>query len=208
MTGSDTSLEGAYALRTPADSQRLYKDWAETYDAGFATSHGYVYARRVAEAYLSEGGGGIVLDVGAGTGLVAEAMPGIEADAIDISPEMLDVAGRKGLYRNRIVGDLTKPLDLPDRAYDGVVSAGTFTHGHVGPVCLPELMRVTRTGALFVVGINHAVFDEAGFGSAFADLVADGAVAPMKFIRVPFYEASNHDHADDKGLIAIFSRLK
>lgn len=200
------SLEGAYRLETPNDSRSLYRQWAATYDENFAEAHGYVYAQRVAETFLSEGGEGPVLDIGAGTGLVAEAMRSVEADGLDISAEMLEAAGAKGLYRNRIVADLTAPLDLPDAHYRGFVSAGTFTHGHVGPVCLPELMRVAAPGALFVLGINDGVFDKACFGSAFANLAADGAISPIAFRRVQYYEGVEHAHADDQGLLAIFRR--
>ncbi|MEM7058431.1 MAG: methyltransferase domain-containing protein [Pseudomonadota bacterium] len=199
-------LDGAYSLEKPEDSVAYYKDWAVSYDAQFAVTHGYIVPRHVGQAFRELGGEGPVLDIGAGTGLVAAEMPGLEIDGIDISQEMLDVAGQKGLYRRRICADLTQPLDMADASYEGFVSAGTFTHGHVGPVCLPELMRVARPGALFVVTINAQIFDEAGFGSAFAGLVADGAIGPVSFRHVNYYEGADHDHADDMGLLASFRR--
>ena len=203
----EQSLDGAYALKTPEDSVRLYKGWAETYDSGFAATHGYVVPNVVAEAFRAEGGAGPVLDIGAGTGLVAEALGDIAVDGIDISQEMLDVAGAKGLYRNRICADLMRPLDIADGAYHGFTSAGTFTHGHVGPSCLPELMRIAAPRALFVLAINGEVFDSAGFGSAFADLVGDGFIEPVRFQRVRYYENADHEHGADTGLLAMFRRL-
>jgi predicted TPR repeat methyltransferase len=113
-----------------------------------------------------------VLDAGAGTGLVAEHLRKLTVDAIDIARQMLDVAGAKGLYGNRICADLTRKLPIGDAQYGGFVCAGTFTHGHVGPVCLPELMRIARPGALFVLSIKPEAFDGFGFASAFAGLVA------------------------------------
>ena len=101
-------------------------------------------------------------------------------DAVDISGEMLDVAAAKGLYRRLIRADLTRPLDIADAQYGGFVSAGTFTHGHVGPACLPELMRIARSGAAFALSINAQIFDAAGFGSAFAGLVAEDAITPIR----------------------------
>lgn len=209
MSAGDTeqSLDGAYTLKTPDDSVALYRGWAETYDSGFAATHGYVVPNRVAEAFQAEGGSGPVLDIGAGTGLVAEALGGAIVDGIDISQEMLDAAGAKGLYRNRICADLTRPLDLADEVYRGFTSAGTFTHGHVGPSCLPELMRIAAPQALFVLAINGEVFDSAGFGSAFADLVGDGVIEPVRFKRVRYYENADHDHGDDTGLLAVFRKI-
>ena len=206
MTGDEHSLDGAYALETPEDSVKLYRGWAETYDSEFAATHGYVVPQKVAAIFREEGGKGPVLDIGAGTGLVAAALGETVVDGIDISQEMLDVAGAKGLYRNRIQADLTRPLNIADQAYAGFTSAGTFTHGHVGPVCLPELMRIAQPGALFVLTVNAKVFDEAGFGSAFARLVGDGEITPVRFRSVRYYEGAEHDHSDDMGLVAIFNR--
>jgi SAM-dependent methyltransferase len=205
--GTD-KLEGAYALMTPEDSVRYYRDFAESYDEGFAAALGYVYPREVARAFLAAAGAGDrpVLDIGAGTGLVAEHLRGLAVDGIDISAEMLAKAGAKGLYRARIVADLTRPLAIPDAAYGGFVSAGTFTHGHLGPEVLGELLRIARPGALFCLGINLQVFDGAGFGSAFARLVAAGRISPLDFREVPIYEGKDHPHAGDRGVVALFRR--
>ncbi len=200
-------LDGAYSLEKPEDSVAYYKDWATSYDSEFAATHGYVVPGHVGKAFQELGGEGPVLDIGAGTGLVAEHMPKVDIDGIDISQEMLDVAGGKGIYRKLICADLTQILDIADGAYRGFVSAGTFTHGHVGPVCLPELMRIAQPGALFVVTINAQVFDDAGFGSAFAGLVADGTIEPVGFRHVNYYAGADHEHADDMGLLASFRRL-
>lgn len=205
---ADTSLEGAYALETPEDSIKFYREWASTYDSGFAQETGYVYAANVAAALREELGSQtpVVLDIGAGTGLVAQELPGLTVDGLDISQEMLNVAGSKGLYRNRICADLTDQLDIADASYGAFTSAGTFTHGHVGPVCLPELMRIAQPGALFVLGINAAVFDQAGFGSAFANLVANGQITPIRFRQVVCFAKPDHAHGDTKILLAVFRR--
>lgn len=210
MTSKGTDrLEGAYRLKTPDDNAGYYRDFAETYDSEFAAGLGYVYPREVARVFRAEAGPGNspVLDIGAGTGLVAEHIGEGPVDGIDISPEMLARAEAKGLYRRRIVADLTRPLDMPEGSYGGFVSAGTFTHGHVGPQVLDELLRVGRPGALYCIGINLAVFDGAGFGSAFARLVAADRVTPLDFREVPIYEGKAHEHAADRGVVAVFRRL-
>lgn len=204
---NEHDLDGAYSLKTPEDSVAYYRDWAANYDSEFAATHGYVVPQRVADAFRQAGGEGPVLDIGAGTGLVGQALAGIEVDGVDISPEMLEVAGRKGVYRSLVRADLTQALEIGDSSYAGLVSAGTFTHGHVGPACLPELMRIARPDAVFALAINGQVFDAAGFGSAFATLVARSAITPIDFRRVRYYEGADHDHAEDEGLVAVFRRL-
>ena len=204
----DYDLDQAYEIDGPESAREMYGGWAETYDAGFVERWGYIAPCEIARIFT---GGhvpeGPVLDIGAGTGAVAANLTGLTVDAIDISPEMLAEAERKGLYRRRIVGDLTKPLPLPDAAYAGVVSCGTFTHGHVGPVCLPELLRITRPGARFVCGTLAVVYDRMGFGSALARLVAERAIAPVGFHEIPIYEGAHHEHAQDRGLVMDFVRL-
>ncbi|GMG81934.1 class I SAM-dependent methyltransferase [Paralimibaculum aggregatum] len=210
-------LDEAYEIKGPADAKARYDTWAETYDTGFAEAWGYVAPREIAGILAGLAGdaglGGPVLDIGAGTGLVGAALAAAlgpdrasEIDAIDISPEMLARAAAKGIYRQRIEADLTLPLALPDAAYAGLISSGTFTHGHVGPEALPELLRVARPGALFVLGTIPPVFDGAGLGSALGRLVAAGEIGPLDFREIPIYEGADHPHADDRGLVMVFRR--
>lgn len=206
---TDYELEEAYDIKGPRDAKKLYDDWAATYDSSFGEGWGYIAPREIAAIYneLSDGNEP-VLDIGAGTGLLAESMPGMTVDAFDISAEMLAKAEAKGLYRARHVGDLTQPLALDDASYGGVISCGTFTHGHVGPEALPELIRVTRPGALFVCGCIPPVFDGMGFGSTLGLMVARREIAPVDFRDIAIYEEGmTHEHARDRGLVMAFRRL-
>ena len=200
-------LDNAYEINGPDEARKLYGSWATSYDESFGKGWGYIAPREIAGILKAEFQGGAILDAGAGTGLVAEHLGGLTVDAFDITPEMLLQAEAKGIYRNLILGDLTKPLQLPDAEYDAVISCGTFTHGHVGPECLPELLRVTKPGALFVCGTIPAVLDGAGFGSALARLVAAGRIEPVRFRDIPIYEGADHPHKDDRGLVMVFRRL-
>jgi SAM-dependent methyltransferase len=202
----ETDLETAYAIDGPEGARKLYADWADTYDDGFGTAYGYVAPREVARIYRELGADAPALDVGAGTGLVAAHLGGLVADALDISPEMLAVAARKGLYSTTIEADLTARLPLPDGTYAGVISAGTFTHGHVGAGALPELLRVAAKDALFVCGTKPDVFDQMGFGSALAGLQAAGRITPLRFFDIPIYEGADHDHAQDRSLVMTFRK--
>ncbi len=159
MTGAghdttDPDLEAAYALETPEDNRKLYAEWADTYESEFVTGTQYVYHRGVAEIFAAGFGdkGASVLDIGCGTGIVGDALRSLGVgviDGIDISPEMLSAArtkvdGNGAVYRDLIEADLTGTIGIADDLYDGVVSAGAFTHGHLGPGALAEILRVAK----------------------------------------------------------------
>lgn len=201
----DYDLDNAYEIDGPESARTLYDQWSGTYDSSFGEGWGYIAPREIARIYLNlSAGDEPILDIGAGTGLVAEHLRAAVVDGIDISPEMLERAGRKGLYRRRIAGNILAPLELADASYGGVISSGTFTHGHVGPECLSELLRVTRPGALFVCGCIPAVYDGMGFGSALAKLNAQGRIRDICFRDIPIYENRDHPHAGDRGLVMVF----
>ncbi len=205
---TDYELDSAYEINGPDQARDLYGKWAKTYDESFGEGWGYIAPREIARVYLAETGSNApILDIGAGTGLVAEHLAGEIVDGIDITPEMLEIANAKEIYRTLIEGDLLQPLEMPDDEYGGVISCGTFTHGHVGPGCLPELFRTTRPGALFVCGTIPSVFDAAGFGSALALHVAAGRITPVRFVDIPIYEGANHPHAEDRGLVMVFRTI-
>ncbi len=207
MTQAGYDLEEAYEINGPEDARRMYGDWAATYDESFGAAWGYIAPREIAAILKAEfAGDEPILDAGAGTGLVGEHLRDLTVDAFDITPEMLDQARAKGIYRDCILGDLTKPIALPDGVYGAVISCGTFTHGHVGPECLPELLRITRPGALFVCGTIPAVLDGARFGSELAKLVAQELIEPVRFRDIPIYEGANHPHRDDRGLVIVFRK--
>ncbi len=174
MADSKPDRDAAYALKTPEDSIELYREWAKTYDQDFAKANDYRNPQLIAELFAKRCDGDTpILDVGAGTGLVGQALAAhglAPVDALDISPEMLAVAQSKGCYRNTIHADLTGQVGIADTVYGGVISVGTFTHGHVGPEAIDELLRVARSGALFALGINAEFYEADGFAEKFASL--------------------------------------
>jgi SAM-dependent methyltransferase len=194
-------LENAYKLATPDDNKAYYDAFASSYDADFATALGWHYPRAIAAIYLERATrqDRPIADIGCGTGLVAEALgsPPQDIDGIDISEEMLRKAGQKQLYRRTLRADLTADLAPIRNGYGAVVSAGTFTSGHLGPEPLEPLLGIARAGALFVIGVNSAFFLKAGFDPVVRDMEARGVITDLTMIEVPMYDRAGHDHSSD-----------
>jgi SAM-dependent methyltransferase len=201
-------LESAYALQTPDDSRRLYAAWAASYDTGFAEQSGYILSQQVARHYALMGGFGPVLDVGAGTGLCGQALAarGIgPVDGTDISPQMLDQARAKGVYRHLFAGDLLAGLTPPDGLYQGAVSSGTFTNGHVGPSGVDAVLDAVRPQGWIVLSVNSAHYAAAGFAARMAELAP--RISDFSATEVAIYgPAATGTHARDTALLLAFRK--
>lgn len=200
-------LDGAYGIETPEDSVTYYKDFAAVYDRDFATALGYAYPGLVAEAFRRHAGPNDtpVADIGCGTGLVAEALalgPDL-IEGFDISPEMLAQARAKGLYACLHEIDLARPIHLPHR-YGALVSAGTFTHGHLGPEPLENLLTLARPGALFVIGVNAQHYRDKAFAPVLARLETEGRITAPELQTVEIFTRKDTPHGADTAQILTF----
>ena len=197
------SLKNAYDLKSPDDNVELYSAWAGTYDNDFIEDMQYNLHFSVAEEFVLNGGNGLILDVGAGTGALAQALlqrAKFSIEATDISKEMLKVADSKRIYERSFLSDLTKKIPVDNSSYDGVVSSGTFTHGHVGPSALDELVRITKAGGLVTISVNEKHWVALDFESEIDRL--NKYIRNYTLKKVSIYgEQSTHDHKDDKAII-------
>ena len=207
---SKKGLNDAYSVKTPEDNIKLYKVWLSSYDDDFAKKNDYRSPVLISNYYdkYSNKNDVPVLDVGAGTGLIAEVMNKkntIDIDAIDISPEMLESAKSKNCYNKLLEADLTKNLDIDNNYYGAIVSAGTFTHGHIGPSALDELLRVTKPSGLFVITIHSKVYVNQNFELKFQDI--NEQITDLTFHEEKAYGNNpDKDHGNDTVFITVFRK--
>ena len=200
-------LERAYALDSDEKSRALYRDWAETYDQTMLQGLQYRSPQTVATllADALPDRHAAVLDIGCGTGLLGQGLAAhafTTIDGLDVSPEMMRVAQRLGVYRHFLVGDLNLPLDIPTGTYGGASCCGTFTHGHVGANCLDEVFRILKPAAPFAFTVKLEVFGPLGFKDKLAALVAAGTVRQVHFALDRHYATS--DQPD--GVFCVYAR--
>ena len=213
---SSINLEDAYALETPDDNRNLYRNWASTYDDDFALRNKYVYPKTISSICTGLVGTTSqlsVLDIGCGTGIVGTCLSELLItsiiDGVDISTEMLEVAQSKiradanPVYSQLFEADLTKPISFADAKYDVAISAGTFTHGHLGPDALLNVLSVVRPGGRMVVGINKEHFGANGFKASLQQAQVSKRISAPTFSEVQIYDEGS-PHYGDLALVTTF----
>ncbi len=167
---SQDNLSGAFAARAAADLVNTYANWSSTYDDE-AMRLGYclpfvitAWVARYAESLESK-----ILDAGCGTGLTGQYLAELgygDLHGLDFSPEMLERAGRRGVYRSLTRGELGKALDWQDATFDLILSAGVFTQGHAPASSFDELLRILKPGGYLTFTIRDITLETHEFDGA------------------------------------------
>ena len=144
------------AMTAEDDAHEVYEEWAPSYESDLVEGYGYTAHRIAAEAMAAACPfrAATILDIGCGTGLVAEelAARGFTAiDGLDASPRMLHEARAKGIYRSLIEGDVRARDTIEPGKYDAVIAVGVFGAGHLGPQDLECFARPVRAGGPIVL---------------------------------------------------------
>jgi predicted TPR repeat methyltransferase len=172
-------LSKVYGMRSPEEVQELYADWAASYDTEI-TGAGYATPARVAAALVAAGAdrAAPLLDFGCGTGVSGAALKaaGFQLiDGVDLTPEMLALAGPKAIYRrlSRIGAD-----ELPPAGYPTIAAIGVIGPGAAPLAVLDRLVGALPSGGLLGFSLNDHALAEPAYGAAVPALIARGAVRP------------------------------
>jgi predicted TPR repeat methyltransferase len=160
-------LQSAYDAKDSQEVAELYDSSAEDYERrilswGYST---HAVAAWFFGRYVSLKDG-TVLDAGAGTGLMGDILAPLgygDLVGIDISSNMLELARKKGVYKDLHQMELGGPLDLPSDAFAAVVATGVFAAGHAPPESFEELIRVTKPGGYVIFSVRTDVYEDGGF---------------------------------------------
>lgn len=137
--------------------QKTYRRWAPVYDLTFGriTQGGRILAANHVNAQ-----GGVVLEVGIGTGLALDYYaPNVRITGIDLSAEMLREAAnraqRKGLKNLAGLYQMdAREIAFPDAAFDHVAAMHIMSVVPEPERVLDEMARVCRPGGSVMIA-NH-----------------------------------------------------
>lgn len=155
-----------------------YDQWARDYDADLETDFEYRGPQIATEFFTRYvATGAAILDAGAGTGLVGKLLAKLgynDLVAMDLSPGMLEEAGKKKVYkelRQMVMGDT---LDFATDSFDAVISVGVLTLGHAPASSLDELVRITKPDGYICFTLRPDIYQSNGFKEKQAALEAAG----------------------------------
>ena len=187
---SDEPTEELWTPRSVEDTQKIYADWADTYDSDVA-DWGYATPQRIAIALRQTGANPDkpVLDFGCGTGLAGMAMKAVgfsQIDGTDISPEMLTKAEARGVYQHLWASDPGEMGHVKRGQYPIVVASGVISLGAAPPETLNMLIDIVPSGGLLAFSYNDATLAD----RSYTDILDIAVLAPD--IEMVFEEIGPH----------------
>lgn len=174
---SEKFFNKVYQTHGAEANKALYDDWSDSYEADVA-AHGYATPARTATALASvlDDKSAPILDYGCGTGVsgAAFAAEGFTTiDGMDPSEGMLAKAP-EGLYRNKILLDLDKPLPVNQGDYTAIMAVGVISTG-AGPASLmDDLIQLVPKGGYFGLSLNDHALDDPEYPAGIARLKQGG----------------------------------
>ncbi|XP_045208674.1 uncharacterized protein LOC123560567 [Mercenaria mercenaria] len=146
------------------ESQEFYRTWADSYNKD-CEKLGYTGPKKVA-ARMSELFSECerenihILDVGAGTGLVAMELKKVgfkHIDALEPSESMLQEAMKAGLYKTYFKEFLNEsPTTIPAGSYDVITGCGIYgDDAHVPCEASHEMIRLVKQGGYIVLATRN-----------------------------------------------------
>ena len=158
-------LSWIYDTKDHQNLESKYDAWSHLYDSEL--NEPYRHSPNQSALALSQvltDKQATILDAGAGTGMVGEALAKLgytNLTAVDLSADMLNVARSKQIYQALYQGNLDSSLTFADpNSFDGIISVGVFTYGHAQPEALNNLFALLKPGGYFVLTVRVDYYED------------------------------------------------
>ena len=163
----DPRLARNYGEKNSDEVRFTYRDWADTYDSELLDEFGYQAPNAAVETLQKHlpSLDSVILDMGCGTGLVGELLHSLgyrHLDGLDLSPEMLEKAKARGVYRTLGEADLTETLEI-EQIYDAVICVGVFSHQRNQAFDLVKLFAGLKPNGVLVATVNGKGWRDIGW---------------------------------------------
>lgn len=147
--------------------RKLFDGYADSFEVELVERLGYrspsLLRQMVERLPLAGTRPGRVLDLGCGTGLAGEAFRDLAATlvGVDLSPRMLAIAERKGIYDTLAVGEVVDFCRRQTERYDCIVAADVLVYlGNIAPL-FAAVAHCLAPGGLFAFSTER--YEQHGF---------------------------------------------
>ena len=201
-------LADSYKVTSREELVDVYDQWADLYDE-HANIRNSAQPSTVAKVFLDtfDNKNISVLDIGAGTGLIGEALKEngfSELSALDSSQKMLDVAKNKGIYNSYHQVFLGEVLPFKNGSCESVVASGIFTVGHVDASAFSELNRILKAGGKMIFSLNLKLLKD----ESFYNIIYEGVDLNWKLECIsPEFDMMRHEFSTAKAVVVVLSKI-
>ncbi len=212
-----SAATGENPARAPRDHIVAYFDgFAASFDHHLVHGLGYRVPRLLSQAVSATlRAGSRVLDLGCGTGLVGEAIDarGIELVGVDLSPRMLELAEKRGLYSRLFLGDAAETLrEFAAGCFDVVLAADVLIY--IGDLVelFEAVARALAPAGIFALSVelvaqgSYRLQSNGRYAHALAYLGSQAAAAGMSIISIEAIDIRAEREDLAKGALLVLQR--
>ena len=152
-------LSGICDSQSTEELKNKYDSWANTYDADVGEDWSFMpvnIARTLSK--LLNNKNAAILDAGAGTGLVGQALAQqgyTNLTAVDLSENMLAIAKERQVYKALHQCNLEDEIFSNSVNFDAIIAAGVFAYAHAGVEVLNNLFGLLKEEGFFLLTIRE-----------------------------------------------------
>ena len=169
-------IHESHKIKSKEKLREYYKTWSNNYDNDVRSCQ-YNGPETITNILTKNYNiyGSSILDVGCGTGLLGDYLfknkYQISIDGIDISPEMIEIARKRKYYDDLRIVDIFNVTTSQNKKYDYIVSAGMFTHNHVGPSAVENILHFLEIDGVLIFTVRNSFAEQSNFKAYIVDLL-------------------------------------
>jgi len=182
------TIHNSHKIEDKEKLKEYYKNWSTTYDNDVQSCE-YNGPETITNILTRNFNiyGSNILDVGCGTGLLADYLNKdkyqLLIDGVDISNEMIKIASERNYYHNLSLVDVFDITTPQNKKYDYAVSAGMFTHNHVGPKAIENILNYLENDGVFIFTVRNSFIKKENFQEFIVDLLKRGKISKCSTIE-------------------------